>query len=119
MKENDAVLWGIHGGRAGDADTLFLKKHVVAVGWARVGDLGKRKVDREVFKKAVAAAYPDKKPGAIPNNAGQLFRFMHEMNSATWWFIRPSATARCTSGAWKALTAMIPSWSRAIPIYGR
>jgi restriction system protein len=23
--------------------------------------------------------YPDAKPGAIPTNAGQLFRFVHEM----------------------------------------
>jgi restriction system protein len=79
MKDNDVVLWGIHGGRTGDADTLFLKKNVVAVGWARVGDLGKLKADREAFKKAVALAFPDKKLGAIPNNAGQLFRFVYEM----------------------------------------
>jgi restriction system protein len=79
MQDNDVVLWGIHGGRTGDADTLFLKNHVVAVGWAKAGDLGKLKPDREAFKKAVAVAFPDKKPGAIPNNAGQLFRFVHEM----------------------------------------
>jgi restriction system protein len=53
MKDSDVVLWGIHGGRTGEADTLFLKKNVVAVGWARVGDLGKLKADREVFKKAL------------------------------------------------------------------
>lgn len=35
--------------------------------------------DREAFKKAVAESYPESKPGAIPNNAGQLFRFVHEM----------------------------------------
>jgi restriction system protein len=57
-----------------------LKKNIVAVGWAKVGDLSKLKPDREAFKKAVASAFPDKKPGAIPNNAGQLYRFVHEMN---------------------------------------
>lgn len=35
--------------------------------------------DRESFKDAVAEAYPEAKPGAIPNYAGQLFRFVHEM----------------------------------------
>jgi restriction system protein len=70
MQDNDMVLWGIHGGRTGDADTLFLKNHVVAVGWAKAGDLGQLKADREAFKKALAAAFPDEKPGAIPTTPG-------------------------------------------------
>ena len=44
-----------------------------------MGDLSKLNSDREAFKAAVADTYPNKKPGAIPNNAGQLFRFVHEM----------------------------------------
>jgi restriction system protein len=75
----ETTLWGIHAGRTGDADTLFQEKNVVAIGWAEVGDLSKLKPDREDFKNAVAAAFPQLKPGAIPNNAGQLFRFVHEM----------------------------------------
>jgi restriction system protein len=39
------------------------------------------KPDRDAFKIAVAKTYPDIKPGAIPNNAGQLFRFVHEVKS--------------------------------------
>ncbi len=74
-------MGNIHGGPTGDADPLFLQHNVVAVGWAEIGDLRKLKPDRETFKSAVAAAYPGKKPGAIPNNAGQLFRFVHEMKS--------------------------------------
>lgn len=72
-------LWGIHAGKTGDADSLFLKKNCIAVGWSKVGDLGLLQPDRESFKKRVSEAYPDKKPGAIPNNAGQLFRFVHEI----------------------------------------
>ena len=79
MKDTETVLWGIHAGKTGDADTLFLKKNCVAVGWAKMGDLGALKSDREAFKARVAQVYPEKKPGAIPNNAGQLFRFVHEM----------------------------------------
>jgi restriction system protein len=78
---SEKTIWGIHGGRTGDADSLFLKKNFVAIGWSKMGDLGKLKPDRESFKAAVAAAYPEKKPGAIPNNAGQLFRFVHEMKA--------------------------------------
>jgi len=79
VKPADTNLWGIHGGRTGDADTLFLKKGCVAVGWSKMGDLAALKPDRDAFKARVAEVYPEKKPGAIPNNAGQLFRFVHEM----------------------------------------
>jgi restriction system protein len=79
MAANQHRLWGIHAGRTGDADTLFLNRNRIAVGWAKVGDLGRLPAEREAFKKAVAQAYPDKKPGAIPNNAGQLYRFVCEM----------------------------------------
>ncbi len=36
---NDTTLWGIHAGKSGDADTLFLKKHCIGVGWVKMGDL--------------------------------------------------------------------------------
>lgn len=73
-------IWGIHAGKTGDAASLFLSKSCVALGWQSMGDLGKIGPNRDAFKAAVAKAYPNKKPGAIPNNAGQLFRFVHEMN---------------------------------------
>jgi restriction system protein len=79
MTELEATVWGIHGGKTGDADTLFLKKNYVALGWAKVGDLNKLPAVREAFKAKIAECYPDKKPGVIPNNAGQLFRFVHEV----------------------------------------
>lgn len=79
MSETDSILWGIHAGKTGDADTLFLRNNVVAIGWVKMKDLSRLAKDREAFKTAVAAAYPDAKPGAIPNNAGQLYRFVHEM----------------------------------------
>ncbi len=79
MTSTEPNLWGIHAGKTGDADSLFLKKHCVALGWARMGDLSAIKADRDAFKAKVLASYPEAKPGAIPNNAGQLFRFAHEM----------------------------------------
>ena len=75
----DATIWGIHGGKTGDADSLFLSKCFIGIGWNKVGDLSQLSANREAFKTAVAKAYPNKKPGAIPNNAGQLFRFSHEI----------------------------------------
>jgi len=78
---SDVTLWGIHGGRTGDADSLFLEHNVVALGWDAIGDLAGVPADREAFKARVAAAYPEKKAGAVPVEAGQLFRFMHELQT--------------------------------------
>jgi restriction system protein len=75
----DVTMWGIHAGRTGDAESLFSKRNCVALGWPQMGDLTKIKADRDSFKLRVAETYPSKKKGAIANNAGQLFRFVHEM----------------------------------------
>ncbi len=79
MANQEVTIWGIHAGKTGDADRLFLNENCIAVGWVKMGDLGVLNADREAFKAKVAETYPDKKPGAIPNNAGQLFRFLHEI----------------------------------------
>lgn len=79
MNTNVAAIWGIHAGKTGDADSFFLHRNCIAIGWAKVGDLSAIVASREAFKAKVAAAYPAAKAGAIPNNGGQLFRFVHEM----------------------------------------
>ena len=43
-----------------------------------MGDLNKLPKDREAIS-AITAAYPDKKQGAIPVEAGVIFRFVHEI----------------------------------------
>ncbi len=74
---SEQTMWGLHAGKTGDADTLFLKKNFIAVGWDKLGDLSKIAPKQEAFKAVVAEAYPEAKPGAIPNYAGQLLRFAH------------------------------------------
>jgi restriction system protein len=78
-KHTEVAMWGIHGGLHGDADGLFKKHKVIALGWRDMGDLSLLPADREAFKARVAEVYQDAKRGAIPNYAGQLFRFVHEM----------------------------------------
>jgi restriction system protein len=78
-KTADVNLWDIHAGKTDDADSLFLKKNCIAVGWAKMSDLSALRPDRDAFKARVAEVYPTARPGAIPDNAGQLFRFVHEM----------------------------------------
>lgn len=79
MAEREQVLWGIHAGRLGDADNLFLKKNVIAIGWDELGDITPIGGDREALKAKLAETYPKAKPGAIPVHAGQIFRFISEM----------------------------------------
>lgn len=73
------AVWGIHAGKTGDAESLFMKRKVVALGWDRMGDLAKLEATREAFKTVYASAYPNSKKGAIAPSAGQMFRFLHEM----------------------------------------
>ena len=69
-------VWGIHN------DVLtseLITRQFISIGWERIGDLSKIEPDREAFKAAQKAAYPDTKPGAIPVQAGTLYRFAIEM----------------------------------------
>jgi restriction system protein len=79
MTTKERTIWGIHAGKTGSADNLFLRKKFIAIGWSKCGDLGSLPANREAYKELIVKGYPDKKPGAIPNNAGQLYRFVHEM----------------------------------------
>lgn len=78
MANKEITVWGIHAGRTGDAYTLFMKKNVIAIGWEKLGDPSLIKPDRETFKAKLLAAYPEKKLGALPISAGQIYRFIYE-----------------------------------------
>jgi restriction system protein len=79
MANKEITVWGIHAGKTGDAEPLFLKKNVIALGWDQMGDLSTIKADREAFKAKLIEAYPKTKPRAIPVAAGQPFRFIYEL----------------------------------------
>lgn len=77
----ETIIWGIHGGKTGDADTLFLSKGYVAIGWADAGDLA-RVSDREVAKALFAKTWPERvkqKPLSAVTAGGQWFRFVNEL----------------------------------------
>lgn len=81
MANKETKVWGIHAGKTGDAETLFMKKNVIALGWDKFGDLSKIRADREAFKTRMQETYPENKQGAIPVAAGQLYRFIHELEN--------------------------------------
>lgn len=76
MKEK--TIWGVH--MDWSLALSPVEKNFIAIGWAELGDLSKVSASRETLKAALAATY-NTKPGAIPVNAGVLFRFVHEMKS--------------------------------------
>lgn len=77
MSNTEPVIWGLHMREALGMSPV--EQSFVAIGWDTLGDLKTIGASREAFKAAVAANYPNKKPGAIPGDAGVLYRFSVEM----------------------------------------
>lgn len=77
MKADEQAVWGLHINHAvGDTP---IEKEYAAIGWHELGDVSMLAPTRQAFKDAYAAAIPNAKPGSIPVSAGQIFRFVHEM----------------------------------------
>lgn len=74
------TVLGMHAGATGDADGLFTQRNVIAIGWPEMGDLSNLKT-RDEFKARYEKALPGNKPGHIAVNAGQIFRFVHEVKA--------------------------------------
>jgi len=70
------TVWGIHMPEYIGADAI--ERGHVAIGWPEMGDIGKLPADREAIKSAIFSACPEKKQGAVPVEAGVLYRFVHE-----------------------------------------
>jgi restriction system protein len=73
-------VWAIRAGGESEADPLFIESGLLAVSFLSVNrDVSALPAQRAAFKDAFAEGDRDQKPGAIPIQAGQLFRFVHEM----------------------------------------
>jgi len=76
---SNPTVWGIHmGAHVSDRP---IDGGYVAIGWTAMGDLRKISSNRDAFKAALVVAYPDKKAGAIPVDAGTMFKFLHEIEA--------------------------------------
>jgi restriction system protein len=72
----EKTIWGIH--MDWSLELAPIEKGFIAIGWDELGDLSKIEATREAFKARLTSTY-NSKPGAVPVNAGVLFRFVHEM----------------------------------------
>lgn len=71
--------WMVRAERNGRLFEAFKEKAVVAIGWPALGDLSAAKT-RKAISDALALAYPGAKPQSQAMAAGQLHRFVNEMN---------------------------------------
>lgn len=72
-------VWGIH--MYAEVGNDPIDKGLVSLGWPAMGDIFALPSSRDVFKERLALAYPEKKAGAIPVDAGTLFKFAHDVSS--------------------------------------
>lgn len=69
------TMWGIHN----DTELDLLSGSFVSIGWDLLPDLGHFD-GREALKSALREAYPGRKPGSYPVQAGVLYSFSREMS---------------------------------------
>ncbi len=71
-------LWLVRAGSRGEREDLALEKNLVAVGWPELDDLSHVE-SREALLERLTIAYPNAKPNALRNWAGQLWAFVRAM----------------------------------------
>lgn len=71
--------WMVRAERDGRLFDAFKEKSAVAIGWNEVGDLSTVKT-RKAIADLVASAWPETKPQSVAMVAGQLHRFVNEIN---------------------------------------
>jgi len=73
-------VWAVRAGGDSEADPLFIENGQIAVSFRDADqDVSAIPAQRAAFKDVFAHANGATKPSAIPAQAGQLFRFVHEM----------------------------------------
>lgn len=71
-------IWAVRAGAASQVDHIFMTRNQLAVNFAEIdGDASALPANRSAFKEAFGRS--DMRVAAIPIQAGQLFRFVHEM----------------------------------------
>ena len=71
-------IWAVRAGAASQVDHIFMTRNQLAVNFAEIdGDASALPANRSAFKEAFGRS--DMRAAAIPIQAGQLFRFVHEM----------------------------------------
>lgn len=111
-------VWGVHMDRA--VGSKPIEDGFVAIGWPQLGDLSAIRPDRESMKAAMRKALPEANEGAIPVQAGVLYRFVHELKEGDL-IVYPSKADRTVnigvvSGPYFHDTSSIPEYPNRRPV---
>jgi restriction system protein len=71
--------WMVRAGNDNELADVVSEKSLVAIGWSDMGDLSQLKT-REAVKERYREVYPEHAEGRVAVNAGQLYRFAHEID---------------------------------------
>jgi restriction system protein len=77
VTSKEPAVWGIHIKNV--PGEWPVNQGCIVIGWHELGDASKIAPTRQAFKEAYLHAIPNCKPGTVPVSAGQVFRFVHEM----------------------------------------
>lgn len=72
-------IWVVRAGNIGQVDQVFLNQNQLAMSFPEVSDASLLPASRGALKAAFAESTIGIRPESIPAQAGQLFRFIHEM----------------------------------------
>ena len=73
-------IWAIRSGVTGQADSIFIEHNQLALSSAELDDdISKLSPSRSAFKEAFGQAQNNARPESVPMQAGQLFRFVHDV----------------------------------------
>ncbi|MBL7202063.1 MAG: restriction endonuclease [Anaerolineae bacterium] len=70
--------WMVRAGNENELADVVEKESVVAIGWDKVGDISNLET-REQFKERYREAYPEDSSNRVAVNAGQVYRFVREI----------------------------------------
>lgn len=111
-----ANVWGIH--MPAEVGNSPIEEGAVSIGWPAMGDIFALPKSRDAFKELLAKAYPSTKAGAIPVDAGTLYKFANEIEAGDF-IIYPSKHDRlvnigkATGKKWHSQSG--PSWKEDLP----
>jgi len=71
-------MWMVRAGRGAESIDDFIEKGVVAIGWDGLGDIPKGATRDDISKKLIAEN-PTRSKSIVANNAGQLWRYINEI----------------------------------------
>jgi restriction system protein len=70
-------VWGFH--MPNEVGNDPIERGVISLGWPAMGDIFSLANSREAFKQRLAETHPETKAGAVPVDAGTLYKFVHEI----------------------------------------